>query len=87
VVARDESGPRYVSHYDARALRPEGFCVLERIGDGLRHMALDRRRRLLQRLAQVRDAGELLGQLLVLGFLALGADPGQSVLERFLLAA
>jgi hypothetical protein len=50
-------------------------------------MALDRRRRLLQRRAQVRDAGELLGQLLVLGFLALGADPGQSVLERFLLAA
>jgi hypothetical protein len=34
VVARDESGPRYVRRYDAGALRLEGFCVLEGIGDG-----------------------------------------------------
>ena len=37
VVARDESGPRYVSHYHVRALRQGGFCVLEGIGDGLRY--------------------------------------------------
>jgi len=36
VVARNESGPRYVSHYHVRALRQESFCVLEGIGDGLR---------------------------------------------------
>lgn len=33
----NESGPRYVRHHHARALRLEGFCVLEDIGDGLRH--------------------------------------------------
>jgi hypothetical protein len=37
VVARDESGPRYVSRYHARTLRLEGFRVLKGIGDGLRH--------------------------------------------------
>ncbi len=36
VVARDESGPRYVCHYHAEALRLEGFRVLEGIRDGLR---------------------------------------------------
>jgi hypothetical protein len=37
VEARNESGPRYVSHYHVRALRQEGFCILEGICDGLRH--------------------------------------------------
>jgi len=34
VVARNESGPRYVRHYHAEALLPEGFRVLEGIGHG-----------------------------------------------------
>lgn len=33
VVARNESGPRYVRRYHARALHQEGFCVLEGVGD------------------------------------------------------
>jgi hypothetical protein len=36
VVARNESGPRYVSRGHCGALRKEGFRVLEGIRDGLR---------------------------------------------------
>ena len=35
VVARDESGPRYLSQYNQRALLREGFLLLEGVGDGL----------------------------------------------------
>jgi hypothetical protein len=40
--------------------------------EGLEHLALDLGRRLGQRLGQVGDTGELAGQLLVFGLLALG---------------
>jgi uncharacterized cupin superfamily protein len=41
VVARDISGPRYVCHYDAEALLPEGLRVLQglRTAEGWRELA------------------------------------------------
>jgi hypothetical protein len=54
--------------------------------EGLEDLALDLHRYGPECLGEVRDPLQLGDQLLILGLLPLGSDPGQRLLERLLLA-